>query len=98
MVWSHFQILLPIDLIIRFHSTLYAYSQCLFEPRVIEFNQKRSGSHPFSSPDVTDEIVEQIGDHIVRTTASLMVDAPFTGISYQTSPVWVPIIGTRHRL
>ncbi|THG98270.1 hypothetical protein EW026_g3894 [Hermanssonia centrifuga] len=39
---------------------------CLFEPRVIEFDQKRAGCRPFSLPDVTDEIVEQTADHVTQ--------------------------------
>ena len=50
--------------------------QCLFEPRVIEFDQKRGGAKPFSSPDVTDEIVEQVADHVVSCGALLSADAP----------------------
>ncbi|KAJ3522623.1 hypothetical protein NM688_g8848 [Phlebia brevispora] len=38
---------------------------CLFEPRVIEFEQKRAGARPFCPAEVTDEIVEQTADHVV---------------------------------
>ena len=47
--------------------TDFPWEQCLFEPRVIEFNQKRNGVRAFSSPDVSDEIVEQLSDHIVSS-------------------------------
>lgn len=39
--------------------------QCLFEPRVIEFDQKRVGLNPVARQNVTDEIVEQITEHVV---------------------------------
>ncbi|KAI0772590.1 actin-like ATPase domain-containing protein [Irpex lacteus] len=51
---------------LRAYDEIILAPMCLFEPRVIEFDQKRKGTHPFSSPDVTDEIVEQISDHITQ--------------------------------
>ncbi len=47
------------------------FFQCLFEPRVIEFDQKRAGCRPFSLPDVTDEIVGQTADHVVSIPESI---------------------------
>ena len=44
---------------------IYRHIQLLFEPRAIDFERKRLGVPPYSSPDVTDEIIEQIGDHYV---------------------------------
>ena len=41
------------------------FSQCLFEPRIVEFDKKRVGLRPASHPDVTDEIVEYIADRLV---------------------------------
>ena len=41
--------------------------QCLFEPRVIEFDQKRAGMRPIVHPDVTEDIVEQLSDHFVSS-------------------------------
>ncbi|KIP07419.1 hypothetical protein PHLGIDRAFT_127629 [Phlebiopsis gigantea 11061_1 CR5-6] len=48
---------------LRAYDEVILAPMCLFEPRVIEFEQKRRGQRPYSSPDVTDEIVEQIADH-----------------------------------
>lgn len=51
-------------------SFLFSFSfssllQCLFEPRVIEFDSKRLGLRPYST-DVVEEIIEQHGDQVVR--------------------------------
>ncbi|KAI0343316.1 actin-like ATPase domain-containing protein [Trametopsis cervina] len=51
---------------LRAYDEIILAPMCLFEPRVIEFEQKRTDTRGFSSPDVTDEIVEQIGDHITQ--------------------------------
>lgn len=40
--------------------------QSLFEPRVIEFENKRAGKGPMPSIDVTEDIVEQTSDYLVR--------------------------------
>ncbi|EMD39130.1 hypothetical protein CERSUDRAFT_112814 [Gelatoporia subvermispora B] len=39
---------------------------CLFEPRVIEFDQKREGLHPISHPDVTEGLIEQTSDYFTQ--------------------------------
>lgn len=46
-------------------------TQSLFEPRVIEFDNKRAAKGPTPSIDVTEDIVEQTSDYIVRNTCSL---------------------------
>ena len=40
--------------------------QCLFEPRVIEYDRKRIGLRLTTCPDVTDEIIDPAGDNPVR--------------------------------
>lgn len=42
-------------------------SQCLFEPRVVDFDRKRLGFQQHRSPDVTEGIIELQADHVVRT-------------------------------
>ena len=44
---------------------LHTVIQCIFEPRVIEFDRKRIGLQPTSHPDVSDEIMEHAADHVV---------------------------------
>jgi len=39
---------------------------CLFEPRVIEYDRKRIGLRPTACSDVTDEIIDQTGDHLTQ--------------------------------
>ncbi|OCH96264.1 actin-like ATPase domain-containing protein [Obba rivulosa] len=39
---------------------------CLFEPRVIEFDQKREGFRPVSHPDVTEGLIEQTSDYVTQ--------------------------------
>lgn len=41
--------------------------QCLFEPRVVEFEQKRVGLVPPSHSDVSDEVAEYITDRLVSS-------------------------------
>ncbi|GJE93211.1 actin-like ATPase domain-containing protein [Phanerochaete sordida] len=48
---------------LRAYDEIILAPMCLFEPRVIEFEQKRAGMRPFESPDVSDEILEQAADH-----------------------------------
>jgi actin-related protein 8 len=43
--------------------------QCIFEPRVIEFDRKRIGLLPSSHPDVLEEIMEHAADHVVSLSA-----------------------------
>lgn len=39
--------------------------QCLFEPKVVEFDRKRIGVEVTSHPDVAEEIIEHPGEHMV---------------------------------
>ena len=39
--------------------------QCIFEPRVIDFDRKRIGMRAISHPDVTEEIIEHATDQVV---------------------------------
>jgi actin-related protein 8 len=39
--------------------------QCIFEPRVIEFDRKRIHMRTISHPDITEEIIEHATDHVV---------------------------------
>lgn len=48
--------------------------QCIFEPRVIDFDNKRVGMHAISHPDVTDEIIEHASDHIVSSKLVCYLD------------------------
>ncbi|KIY65039.1 actin-like ATPase domain-containing protein [Cylindrobasidium torrendii FP15055 ss-10] len=43
---------------IKVYDEIIMAAMSLFEPRVIEFERKRSGFKPFSHPDVTEEIME----------------------------------------
>ena len=52
---------------LRYHPTL----QCLFEPRVIEFDHKRENFHPIGQ-NVTEEITGQNGDAVVSGLATLL--------------------------
>lgn len=47
--------------------------QCVFEPRVIEFDRKRVGLRPMLSTDVTEEIVENQADHVVSRDTRVSV-------------------------
>lgn len=51
---------------LRAYDEIILAPMCLFEPRVIEFEQKRAGMRPFGSPDVSDEILEQTADHYTQ--------------------------------
>jgi actin-related protein 8 len=39
--------------------------QCIFEPRVIEFDRKRMGTRVISNSEVTEEIIEHATDRVV---------------------------------
>jgi actin-related protein 8 len=39
--------------------------QCIFEPRVIDFDSKRVEMRTISHQDITEEIIEHAGDHAV---------------------------------
>lgn len=68
--------------------------QCLFEPRVIEFEQKRLGARAFSLPGVTDEIIglNQKADAIVSFLKRIFNDAPSVNSSiispWRFSSIW----------
>jgi actin-related protein 8 len=40
-------------------------AQCIFEPRVIEFDRKRMGTRAISNSEVTEEIIEHATDRVV---------------------------------
>ncbi|KAI0692449.1 actin-like ATPase domain-containing protein [Cytidiella melzeri] len=83
---------------LRAYDEIILAPMCMFEPRVVEFDQKRLGTHPFSSPDVTDEIVEQIGDHITQammiSTQHLLPSALSTPTTVQDHGASVAQAGT----
>lgn len=47
-------------------SSVLIASQCLFEPRVVDFDRKRLGFQQHRKSDVTEEIIELQADHVVR--------------------------------
>ncbi|KZT10183.1 actin-like ATPase domain-containing protein [Laetiporus sulphureus 93-53] len=47
---------------LRAYDEIILAPMCLFEPRVIEFDNKRLGMRPFSNPDVSEDIIESISD------------------------------------
>ncbi|KAF7308844.1 Actin-related protein 8 [Mycena kentingensis (nom. inval.)] len=49
---------------LRAYDEIILAPMILFEPRMIEFEQKKRGRHPLSHPDVTDEILEHDNDQI----------------------------------
>lgn len=51
---------------LRAYDEIILAPMCIFEPRVIEFDRKRIGSKPISSPDVTEEIIEHPADHVTQ--------------------------------
>lgn len=51
---------------LRAYDEIILAPMCLFEPRVIEFDQKRDGMQPISHPDVSEDIVEQISDYFTQ--------------------------------
>ncbi|KZT69246.1 actin-like ATPase domain-containing protein [Daedalea quercina L-15889] len=51
---------------LRAYDEIILAPMCLFEPRVIEFDQKRAGMRPIAHPDVTEDIVEQLSDHFTQ--------------------------------
>ncbi|KAI0923712.1 hypothetical protein AcV5_009185 [Taiwanofungus camphoratus] len=65
---------------LRAYDEIILAPMCLFEPRVIEFDQKRVGTRPISHPDVSGDIVEQVSDHftqaMVISTQHLLPPAP----------------------
>jgi actin-related protein 8 len=55
--------------------------QCIFEPRVIEFDRKRIGMRPSSHPDVTEEIMEHPIDHVVSLLTVPEMHAFFNAVA-----------------
>ncbi|TFY69107.1 hypothetical protein EVJ58_g619 [Rhodofomes roseus] len=51
---------------LRAYDEIILAPMCLFEPRVIEFDQKRAAMRPIAHPDVTEDIVEQLSDHFTQ--------------------------------
>ena len=57
-----------LDFFLTYHNNL----QCLFEPRVIEFESKRENFHPIGQ-NVTEEIIGHPGDVVVSVLANTLV-------------------------
>ncbi|KIM90506.1 hypothetical protein PILCRDRAFT_812253 [Piloderma croceum F 1598] len=51
---------------LRAYDEIILAPMCIFEPRVIDFDNKRVGMHAISHPDVTDEIIEHASDHATQ--------------------------------
>ncbi|KAF8347832.1 hypothetical protein F5887DRAFT_1258760 [Amanita rubescens] len=51
---------------LRAYDEIILAPMCLFEPRFIEYDRKRIGLRPTACPDVTDEIIDQTGDHLTQ--------------------------------
>ncbi|GBE86660.1 hypothetical protein SCP_0905400 [Sparassis crispa] len=51
---------------LRAYDEIILAPMCLFEPRVIEFEQKRTGMRPTSHKDITDNLSEQVNDHVAH--------------------------------
>ncbi|EKM50060.1 uncharacterized protein PHACADRAFT_264564 [Phanerochaete carnosa HHB-10118-sp] len=75
---------------LRAYDEIILAPMCLFEPRVIEFEQKRTGTRPYASLEVTDEILEQAADHFTQamiiSTQHLLPSALPTPIVLQEVP------------
>ncbi|KAJ7782036.1 hypothetical protein DFH07DRAFT_792382 [Mycena maculata] len=56
--------------LLRAYDEIILAPMVLFEPRMVQFNQKEAGLHSISHPDVSDEILEHHGDQI--TTAMII--------------------------
>ncbi|KIM58979.1 hypothetical protein SCLCIDRAFT_16606 [Scleroderma citrinum Foug A] len=67
---------------LRAYDEIILAPMSIFEPRVIEFDRKRIGLRPISSPDVTDEIIELPADHVTQamiiSTQHLLPPPPST--------------------
>src|ERR1700735_3169203 len=59
-----------LSLTLPFLATYHLDFQCLFEPRVIEFDNKRENLHPIGH-NVTEEIIGHHGDVVVSVLAHL---------------------------
>ncbi|KAK2463573.1 hypothetical protein APHAL10511_004324 [Amanita phalloides] len=51
---------------LRAYDEIILAPMCLFETRVVEYDRKRIGLRPIACTDVTEEIIEQTGDHITQ--------------------------------
>ena len=65
--------------------------QCLFEPRVIEFDHKRENFHPIGQ-NVTEEITGHHGDAVVSGLATLELSK----ITYRNGQTNAMVISTQH--
>jgi actin-related protein 8 len=61
---------------------------------VIEFDRKRVGLRPISSTDVTDEIIEHPGDHVVSHLTCVSPEL----VLHRESQTQAMIISTQHLL
>ncbi|KAH8093819.1 actin-like ATPase domain-containing protein [Cristinia sonorae] len=71
---------------LRAYDEIILSPMCLFEPRVIEFDNKRAGLRPMTGPGVTGDIVDQPTDHVtnammISTQHLLPIIPPHTIIS-----------------
>lgn len=82
---------------LRAYDEIILAPMCLFEPRVIEFNNKRKGARPIS-PNVTEEIIDHQADCVtnamVISTQHLMPPPQLTDSTKQTPTTTTHTSGT----
>lgn len=86
---------------LRAYDEVILAPMCLFEPRVIEFEARRSGLRPFSHPDVTDEVLDRVQDGVTSSgaTQAMMISTqhllpsalPTPGVPQDTPSVVPPV-------
>lgn len=75
---------------------LLSYVQCLFEPRVIEFEQKRAGMRfLMRAPDMAEEMVEQGADKFSERYVSPLVAVAMQIAVTHSDPLWVAVCRLR---
>ncbi|TCD69619.1 actin-like protein arp8 [Steccherinum ochraceum] len=84
---------------LRAYDEIILSPMCLFEPRVIEFDNKRLNMRPVARPDVTAEVLDQPTDHVtnammISTQHLLPVIVPHAIIPAE-QPLVLPASGTQ---
>ncbi|TFK39862.1 nucleus protein [Crucibulum laeve] len=79
---------------LRAYDEIILAPMCIFEPRVVEFENKRAGFRPIST-GVTEEIIDHQADYVtnamVISTQHLMPVVPESGSTqYKTHPIILP--------
>ncbi|THH33364.1 hypothetical protein EUX98_g838 [Antrodiella citrinella] len=84
---------------LRAYDEIILSPMCLFEPRVIEFDNKRVGMRSVAGPGVVPDVIDQPTDHVTNammiSTQHLLPTAPMHAIIPAELPLSLPASGSQ---